>query len=612
MTPIQPCLRESKLSFSLFPFFSPIMVSSVWDHFTKDSYSDKATCNLCPATYCVKKGSTSNLWRHLEQKHPYCLTTSQAEFDQLCEKILRLCTLDKLLERIIDRPEFHALFPSSTRIPTRYHLLKVVKPSMEAALREALYQRLHDKRVSLSVDHWTMEGGSMTLYCINANLANHKGELESQLIPVSPSMGPPSPSSLRQTIDEIRMEFNVEIAAVVTPSDQSLAEAVKETGIFNPLCAAHELHEAVKTAVEGWSHSSILHPIIEFARSLNNSSTLREQYFALCTDCCLKQVGVPEYDDARWGSLFHSIERVNEQWMAVNATLKLNGSPALSDDTRLLLIKISYLLKPFHDFTTKMCSPSCLLTEVPFIFKEISHIMQSYMDDETGPIVELAELLRNEVQRRTVYYTENESMKKLLFFDPRAVEMFPSDWLSIGASLLPRVSLPSSSPPSTPSSSSPYSWCEKRVKREENTADDEVEKYIYECKRGSSINTNPLQYWTSPRGSFYPRIRELALKALPVPPMSIHAQRIFRAAGLLDMDHLSDSTAKEVNSRLLFRFSEIGEKAREISYLPPKTLVPQRSFTDNRPSSPVDETFGNFTDDSDFEETNGVVKEEIY
>ncbi|GMR62914.1 hypothetical protein PMAYCL1PPCAC_33109 [Pristionchus mayeri] len=92
MTPIQPCLRESKLSFSLFPFFSPIMVSSVWDHFTKDSYSDKATCNLCPATYCVKKGSTSNLWRHLEQKHPYCLTTSQVESDKLYRRFSRHLT----------------------------------------------------------------------------------------------------------------------------------------------------------------------------------------------------------------------------------------------------------------------------------------------------------------------------------------------------------------------------------------------------------------------------------------------------------------------------------------------------------------------------------------
>lgn len=72
--------------------------------------------------------------------HPGVVTDSQAEFDELCEKIIRLITVENTAFRIVDRPEFHALLPANTRIPTRYHLCKNVMPKMVEDLREIIRQ----------------------------------------------------------------------------------------------------------------------------------------------------------------------------------------------------------------------------------------------------------------------------------------------------------------------------------------------------------------------------------------------------------------------------------------------------------------------------------------
>lgn len=78
------------------------------------------------------------MWRHMEHKHPVNLANSKADFDQLCEKIVKLIAVDNSAFRFVDRPEFHALFPPNTRIPTRYHISDVVMPSMVDTLRTTI------------------------------------------------------------------------------------------------------------------------------------------------------------------------------------------------------------------------------------------------------------------------------------------------------------------------------------------------------------------------------------------------------------------------------------------------------------------------------------------
>ncbi|GMR54623.1 hypothetical protein PMAYCL1PPCAC_24818, partial [Pristionchus mayeri] len=124
----------------------------------------------------------------------------------------------------------------------------------------------------------------------------------------------------------------------------------------------------------------------------------------------LDLVGVPQSVDTRWGSLFHTIKMTLKQWPAVNATLKKDGKPALSAETHLMLTKLSGLLQPFDEYTKKMCSESCLLTEVPVIFSEIIHNLQVFIEEETGPCKELAEFLLAEMEKRLVYYLESGEM----------------------------------------------------------------------------------------------------------------------------------------------------------------------------------------------------------
>lgn len=273
-----------------------------------------------------------------------------------------------------------------------------------------------------------------------------------------------------------------------------------------------------------------------------------------------------------------------------------------------------------------MCSESYLLTEVAFIFPEIIDSIQEFIEKETGSCLQLAKLLLDQMEKRVVYYTESDEMKDLLFFDPRAVQYFNYDWPTIGKNLL-------SSLTPTPSSSQPgqYKWLNKMRKTDNSTPiKDEIEKYIFECRRGSDMNLNALQYWKSQSASFYSNIKNMALKSLCVPATSVSAERVFSAAGenslmyygdsydldlkeiiyllfsgLLDKQRLRNNiSAQTMESCLLLRLNHIGERAREISYQPPPVLVPQSDFNDIvSPSNPhIDTTYGYMTDESDDEE----------
>lgn len=116
------------------------MVSPVWSHFTNDKTIDKATCHHCAIDLCTKNGNTSNLRRHLDAKHPAEFATTQGDFKILCEKIVRFVTVQNTSFRMVESPEFKDLFPSSTRMPSRFHLSDVVLPSMVETLRETILE----------------------------------------------------------------------------------------------------------------------------------------------------------------------------------------------------------------------------------------------------------------------------------------------------------------------------------------------------------------------------------------------------------------------------------------------------------------------------------------
>jgi BED zinc finger len=59
--------------------------SHVWSYFTRDpnfKENKKATCNLCKKSYVCSGGSTSNLSKHLKNKHNLQRTTSQEQQQQ--------------------------------------------------------------------------------------------------------------------------------------------------------------------------------------------------------------------------------------------------------------------------------------------------------------------------------------------------------------------------------------------------------------------------------------------------------------------------------------------------------------------------------------------------
>lgn len=119
----------------------------------------------------------------------------------------------------------------------------------------------------------------------------------------------------------------------------------------------------------------------------------------------------------------------------------------------------------------------------------------------------------------------------------------------------------------------------------------------------------------------------MSLKYLPIPATSVSAERVFSAAGenwfhesnfmnianlklisagLLDKQRLRNNmSAETMESCLLLRLNYVGDRAREISYQPPRTLVTHAEFCDTAsPSIPSsDETYGYMTDESDFDET---------
>lgn len=116
------------------------MVSAVWTHFSNDKTTDKATCNYCAEVMSSKQGNLANLKRHLDAKHPVQFGSAQDQFTDFCEKIVRFITIENASFRMVESPDFKALFPSSTRLPTRYHLSNVAMPSMVDTLKETIRQ----------------------------------------------------------------------------------------------------------------------------------------------------------------------------------------------------------------------------------------------------------------------------------------------------------------------------------------------------------------------------------------------------------------------------------------------------------------------------------------
>lgn len=448
--------------------------SSVWNHFEiKQDDDTKATCSYCNVH--VSRGSkatsskeytTSNMWVHLRRYHKKELdqeiaTSSNTDGGPATKK---QPTLENILEKHamyeINDPKAKAIIQTIAeqicldmepfdlvnnqgfqrtikhlcpkyKMVSRPHISENVIPDMYCRVKEKIKDLLQElPHIVVTTDLWTSDSASTVndFISLTAHGLNGSFEHKSYCLDVFPFEGENHTGenvayNLRHLFEE--WGINHQVRAVVADNARNMGLAVALVGVQRISCMAHSLQLVVNNAL---TKEIKINDIIIKARSIighfSHSTASRK-----ILNNMQKNYNIPchvliQDVSTRWDSTLHAFRRLQEQRVAVQASLPhVKCKAELSTEEWVLLQKVVSTLVYFEEATKSISEESaCLADAIPLINslnKLLKQMENQQMEEENIEFSSFLERLIAGLNEKFSYLEAEDSYILATTLDPR-------------------------------------------------------------------------------------------------------------------------------------------------------------------------------------------------
>lgn len=285
--------------------------SEIWMHFTPaENNKAKAKCDICRSLLSYKGGTTSNLKKHLQSKHPTILVaatrgnrtedsvpnsssvcadktgsqetgelnvepekdgeslkskyqstlasflerpTSVTRKKKLDNLLLNLILLDLQPFSIVDDKGFRAFvdeLDKSYKLPSRATLTRLLPQRYQDCLETVKFKLSTVKYVCLTTDAWTSRA-TESYMAVTAHFIQD-WKLESCLLDCFHMSVRHTAENIRNELIRVAQDFEItrKIVAVVTDNAANVVAAIRLTGWTHYPCLAHTINLLVRKALE--------------------------------------------------------------------------------------------------------------------------------------------------------------------------------------------------------------------------------------------------------------------------------------------------------------------------------------------------------------------------
>ena len=330
--------------------------SDIWNNF-EAVVDGKARCKMCRTDIGCRGGSTSSLWKHIENKHSHVvipklqsysgmsttggsctvsglfakssITTARSE--KITDHIVRMIGLDTLTISFVEGEGFRQLMaylepayvvPCARTVKKR---LQNLHAAAKIKVREMLQQT---PSISLTTDCWTSSATENYIAITAHYICPRSFSMVSWVLTTQQFEGRHTGINIRDKLQELMCEWGVEDKTSVmvhdNASNMNLASALSDK--WNPLgCAAHSLNLAVTHSFENSGVTAVIASasrlVSHFRHSCIATSALAKQQEKMK----LEQRKLKLYCKTRWNSAYDMLQRLTENRWAVSAVLSDPG-----------------------------------------------------------------------------------------------------------------------------------------------------------------------------------------------------------------------------------------------------------------------------------------------
>lgn len=453
--------------------------SDIWKHFCAVN-SHTAKCNLCNILFSYKSGSTGNLKRHLQRKHPLCLeqrleqtssstemaqtstqnannntdtddiattqshqqTTKQTTLTCYIKRPLPLKTTKQIDEQLVkmlvseyqplslvDNVEFKSfckLLNSNYELPSRKIISNSLLPQLYNSLEEMVKTKLKDaENIAITTDGWTSINNesyqAITVHFIDSNC-----KLVSLLIGCRRFNESHTAQNLESEIKKILLEWKInnKIVAMVTDNAANITAAVRLLQYQHIPCFAHTLNIIVQKSL---SHINIVHKKLKaVVQFFKHSPQATLKLINLQTQLGNQKTLKLKQDVAtRWNSTLEMFERIITIKEALQSALAItNCNIRLTEEDLTIINWTCKVLKPFKIISEELSSEKAVTISKVVLFRKMLLDYIKNIDNQSTTImpteiINLCKFITNQLEKRLNYIKNDFIYADATFIDPR-------------------------------------------------------------------------------------------------------------------------------------------------------------------------------------------------
>ncbi|XP_039510154.1 E3 SUMO-protein ligase ZBED1-like [Pimephales promelas] len=448
--------------------------SHVWKHFgfAADDEGNiidpqKPICKRCHRSFLSKAGNTSNLIKHLKDRHPDLMkefkqmqgeedhetpqqtlkqpTVTEAfqrqqkydknspEARKLNRAVAEFICMDKVPIYTVQKCGFQQLlhhFNPKYQLPSRNFFMYTEIPRIYNDTRDLIMQHLGEKPFySCTTDLWTSRTAD-TFMSVTLQYITKSWELQSWCLGCCGLNTDHTAESLKEAFEEKLEDWKLDIARMsgITTDNATNNKKAFEDYTWIP-CFGHNLHLAVNKAIEINRVSAALSRLRKTISAFTRSPKLSRQLAKKQKDLSSPDHKLIHDEPTRWNSSYDMVERFLEQQQVVCAVLaedrkKWYLMPKDSDITVLETVKA--VLEPLSPFTDALSGEkhTTLSSVLPLLWKIFECLSHKQSDSA------LAQEMKEKIHEYLKHRYDDLQLQFLLntatYLDPRFKNSFVS------------------------------------------------------------------------------------------------------------------------------------------------------------------------------------------
>lgn len=440
--------------------------SDLWLHFTQQK-NEKARCDLCKNIFSYKNGTTSNLRKHLANKHnihppkeskncnqnsndenkdefenhekkcqnnivQYMRTVSVSRKKQIDNLILKMIVKDFQPFSIVEDEGFVALLKfiePHYEVPHRTHFSRdLLLPLYNESVQKLIVILKDAHYITLTTDTWT-SAATESFIAVTAHFINKNWEMVSYLLDCSVINESHTAENLRESVIQIVKKYNIQskVRAIVTDNAKNMLSAfqMEKTNWYHWPCTAHTINLIVQNGIK--AVTDIQEKTKNIVRHFHMSTTAKNKLKEIQLQMKPHSEPVILINDVctRWNSTFLMFNRFIKIQEPLEATLAILHYPVLglSEDDWKTLKELCKILVIFENLTKELSAQKFItISKVLVMIQGIKKNLQSLrVELKERKSINVLEIILNELNTRKSFQNmeQNPILSRATFLDPR-------------------------------------------------------------------------------------------------------------------------------------------------------------------------------------------------